>query len=190
MIISRNSLRSIPLTFPLPPSPIHSRHSSLWQVIGHEITHGFDDQGRQYDGTGSLVPWWSQETIEGFTAKAQCFINQYNNYTVPELIPILGEEDAHLNGKRTLGENIADNGGIREAVRAYIRSVESQGPEPRLPGLKEFSPEQMFFIFEAQVPKCTFIMSSMSSPGGLWAADSGRPPGPGENSPRIKLERV
>ena len=147
MIISRNLLRSIPLTFPLPPSPIHGRHTSLLQVIGHKITHGFDDQGRQYDGTGKLVPWWSQETIEGFTAKAMC----YNNYTLPELIPILGEEDAHLNGKRTLGENIADNGGIREAFRAYIQSVESQGPKPRLPGLQEISPEQMFFIFEAQV---------------------------------------
>ena len=87
-------------------------------MIGHEITHGFDDQGRQYDGTGSLAPWWSEETITAFGGKAQCFIDQYSNYTVPELIPILGEEDAHLNGENTQGENIADNGGIHESFRA------------------------------------------------------------------------
>ena len=121
------------------------------QVIGHEITHGFDDQGRQYDGTGSLAPWWSLETIEAFTVKAQCFIDQYSNYTVPELVPILGEEDAHLNGKMTQGENIADNGGIRESFRAYMRSVESQGAEAALPGLQQFTPEQMFFVSNAQV---------------------------------------
>ena len=121
------------------------------QVIGHEITHGFDDQGRQYDGTGSLSPWWSDETIAAFAGKAQCFIDQYGNYTVPELIPILGEEDAHLNGELTQGENIADNGGIHESFRAYQRSIESLGAEPALPGLTQFSPEQMFFISNAQV---------------------------------------
>ena len=121
------------------------------QVIGHEITHGFNDQGRQYDGTGSLAPWWSEETIAAFGGKAQCFIDQYSNYTVPELIPILGEEDAHLNGENTQGENIADNGGIHESFRAYMHSVESQGAEPALPGLTQFTPEQMFFISNAQV---------------------------------------
>ena len=120
-------------------------------MIGHEITHGFDDQGRQYDGTGSLAPWWSEETIAAFGGKAQCFIDQYSNYTVPELIPILGEEDAHLNGENTQGENIADNGGIHESFRAYQHSVESQGAEPALPGLTQFTPEQMFFISNAQV---------------------------------------
>ena len=120
-------------------------------MIGDEITHGFDDQGRQYDGTGSLAPWWSEETIAAFGGKAQCFIDQYSNYTVPELIPILGEEDAHLNGENTQGENIADNGGIHESFRAYQHSVESQGVEPALPGLTQFTPEQMFFISNAQV---------------------------------------
>lgn len=138
-------------------------------VIGHEITHGFDDQGRQYDGTGNASPWWSDSTIQNFAVEAQCFIDQYGNYTVPELIDVLGEEDAHvtkdfgkssylfyprlfqLNGKNTQGENIADNGGIRETYRAYLRSVESEGAEPRLPGLQQFSPEQLLFVSYAQV---------------------------------------
>ena len=153
-------------------------------MIGHEITHGFDDRGRQYDGSGSLVPWWSQQTIEGFTAEAQCFIDQYNNYSVPELVPILGEEDAHLNGKMTLGENIADNGGLREAFRAYTHSVESLGPEPALPGLQQFSPEQMFFISEAQVPLPDNFLPVFppdpATPGVVRAADPRLSPGPGE----------
>jgi len=130
--------------------PRYLNYGAMGMVIGHEITHGFDDQGRQYDGTGSLSPWWSSETIEAFSVQAQCFIDQYTNYTVPELEDILGE-DAHLNGKNTQGENIADNGGIHEAFRAYMHSVESEGEEPALPGLTQFTSEQMFFISNAQV---------------------------------------
>eukprot|EP00092_Neocalanus_flemingeri_P034170 GFUD01037162.1.p1 GENE.GFUD01037162.1~~GFUD01037162.1.p1 ORF type:complete len:770 (-),score=219.06 GFUD01037162.1:48-2252(-) len=130
--------------------PRYLNYGAMGMVIGHEITHGFDDQGRQYDGTGSLNPWWSPETIDAFSVQAQCFIDQYSNYTVPELEDILGE-DAHLNGKNTQGENIADNGGIHESFRAYMRSVESQGQEPALPGLTQFTSEQMFFISNAQV---------------------------------------
>lgn len=131
--------------------PRYLNYGAMGMVIGHEITHGFDDQGRQYDGTGSASPWWSEETIEAFSVQAQCIIDQYSNYTVPELVDILGEEDAHLNGKNTQGENIADNGGIHESFRAYMRSVESLGKEPSLPGLTQFTSEQMFFISNAQV---------------------------------------
>jgi len=131
--------------------PRYLNYGAIGMVIGHEITHGFDDQGRQYDGTGSASPWWSQETIEAFAVQAQCFIDQYGNYTVPELVDILGEEDAHLNGKNTQGENIADNGGIHESFRAYMRSVDNLGKEPSLPGLSQFTNEQMFFVSYAQV---------------------------------------
>ena len=71
-------------------------YGGIGVVIGHEITHGFDDSGRQYDGNGNALPWWSQESIDAFTERAQCFVNQYGNYSVPELIPILGEENAHV----------------------------------------------------------------------------------------------
>merc|ERR1719495_2036861 len=131
--------------------PRYLNYGAIGMVIGHEITHGFDDQGRQYDGTGSASPWWSQQTIEAFAVQAQCFIDQYGNYTVPELVDILGEEDAHLNGKNTQGENIADNGGIRESFRAYLNSLDSLGDEPALPGLETFTAKQMFFVSNAQV---------------------------------------
>jgi len=130
--------------------PRYLNYGAMGMVIGHEITHGFDDQGRQYDGTGNLQPWWSEETLQGFLERADCFIQQYSNYTVPELVDILGE-DAHLNGKNTQGENIADNGGLRESFRAYLKSIEAQGEEPALPGLEMFTPKQMFFVSNAQV---------------------------------------
>merc|ERR1712210_373940 len=132
--------------------PRYLNYGAMGMVIGHEITHGFDDQGRQYDGTGSLAPWWSEETIANFGGKAQCFIDQYSNYTVPELIPILGEEDAHLNGENTQGENIA---------------------EPALPGLTQFTPEQMFFISNAQV------WCEISTPEALLGQVLGDPHSPG-----------
>merc|ERR550519_762231 len=131
--------------------PRYLNYGAMGVVIGHEITHGFDDQGRQYDGTGNAKPWWSDSTIAAFSEKAQCFIDQYGNYTVPELIDILGEEDAHLNGKNTQGENVADNGGVHESFRAYMNSVAQLGPEPALPGLTQFTPDQMFFVSFSQV---------------------------------------
>ena len=81
-------------------------------VIGHEITHGYDDQGKQYDSTGSLSNWWKPETDDQFQKKAQCIEWQYGNYTVKQV-------NMTINGIATLGENIADNGGIREAYHAY-----------------------------------------------------------------------
>merc|ERR1712126_270984 len=128
--------------------PRYLNYGAMGMVIGHEITHGFDDQ-------------------------AQCFIDQYSNYTVPELIPILGEEDAHLNGENTQGENIADNGGIHESFRAYMHSIESQGAEPALPGLTQFTPEQMFFISNAQV------WCEISTPEHLLGQVLGHPHTPG-----------
>ena len=93
--------------------PRYLNYGAMGMVIGHEITHGFDDKGRQYDGTGSISPWWSEETIkvttsgsrlfnmlfimQAFSLQAQCFIDQYGNYTVPELVDILGEDDAHVS---------------------------------------------------------------------------------------------
>ena len=85
------------------------------QVIGHEITHGFDDQGRTFDSTGNLANWWERTTEENYLDKAQCIIWQYGNYTARPPVSI------NLNGINTQGENIADNGGIKEAYNAYQR---------------------------------------------------------------------
>ena len=88
-------------------------YGSIGWVIGHEITHGFDDQGRQYNYEGNLDNWWELETFIKFLNKTNCIIQQYGNYTVKEL------GNMNLNGITTQGENIADNGGIKEAYRAY-----------------------------------------------------------------------
>jgi len=135
-------------------NPKYLNYGSIGVVIGHEITHGFDDQGRQFDENGNANSWWDAETIEKFKVKAQCFVDMYGNYTVPELIPPLDAKDAHLNGIITQGENVADNGGVREGYRAYKnflkRSMEGK-EEPKLPGLQKYTNDQLFFISFAQV---------------------------------------
>lgn len=125
-------------------NPRYLNYGAIGVVIGHEITHGFDDQGRQYDGNGNAQQWWSDETIDKFTVQAQCFIDMYDSYLVPEI-------NKTLNGVLTQGENVADNGGLRESFRAYKNSVAELGPEAKLPGLTQFTPEQLFFVGYAQV---------------------------------------
>ncbi|KAJ1527249.1 hypothetical protein ONE63_008774 [Megalurothrips usitatus] len=120
-------------------------YGSVGVVIGHEMTHGFDDMGRQSDAQGNLAQWWSASTLETYLRKAQCIVQQYDSYRVPELDAMLGSV-ATVNGVTTQGENIADSGGLRLAYKAYQRFLQRSGPEPRLVGLEEFSPEQLFFL--------------------------------------------
>ena len=82
-------------------------------VIGHELTHGFDDQGRKFDGKGSLRDWWTESDAKAYEQRASCIAEQYSDYVVAG--------DTHLNGKLTLGENTADNGGVRLALMAARR---------------------------------------------------------------------
>ncbi|XP_047534024.1 phosphate-regulating neutral endopeptidase PHEX [Vanessa atalanta] len=114
-------------------------YGSLGTVLGHEITHGFDNFGRLFDKNGNLLPWWSNDTINSFVNKTQCFIDQYSSYYVPEI-------DQHVDGKKTLGENIADNGGVREALAALREHLRKNGPEPKLPGFEHLNSEQLFFL--------------------------------------------
>ncbi|RZC35967.1 Peptidase M13 N domain containing protein, partial [Asbolus verrucosus] len=118
--------------------PQYMNYAAIGYVVGHEITHGFDDMGRQFDKNGNLVDWWQPKTKEAFNAKAQCIIDQYGNITVPEI-------NLNLNGINTQGENIADNGGIKQAYLAYKKWVNDHAPERSLPGLP-YTPEQMFWI--------------------------------------------
>ncbi len=92
--------------------PKYMNYGGIGVVIGHEITHGFDDLGRQSDENGNLIDWWSDTTDKAFRERAQCFINQYGNFTATQV-------NLKLNGINTQAENIADNGGVQQSYRAY-----------------------------------------------------------------------
>ncbi|XP_021705832.1 endothelin-converting enzyme 2 [Aedes aegypti] len=114
-------------------------YGALGEVLGHELTHGFDNAGRHYDKYGNEKRWWSNHTLQEYDKRAQCLEEQYSSYYFPEA-------KAFINGTLTLGENIADNGGLREAFRAYKAYVKRNGPEPVLPGFEDFTHEQLLFI--------------------------------------------
>lgn len=122
--------------------PRYMNFGAIGLVIGHEITHGFDDEGRRFDLNGNLLNWWAKTTEKAFLGKAQCIIDQYGNFTEP----LTGLK---LNGVTTQGENIADNGGIKEAYFAYKNYVKQKGFEQTLPGLN-YTPNQLFWISAAQ----------------------------------------
>lgn len=110
-------------------------------VVGHELTHGFDDQGRQYDGDGNLRDWWTAKDEEEFKQRAQCLVNEYANFSP--------EPGVKLNGKLTLGENGADNAGIRLAYMALMNAIANGTVDKgKLDG---FTPQQRFFLGFAQV---------------------------------------
>ncbi|XP_057330914.1 neprilysin-2-like [Microplitis mediator] len=121
--------------------PKYLNYGGIGFVIGHEITHGFDDEGRQFNKDGNLVDWWAPSTEKKYLEKTKCIINQYGNYTVKEV-------GMNLNGINTQGENIADNGGVKEAYLAYREWADQHEPEPNLPGLP-YTPRQMFWISAA-----------------------------------------
>ncbi|HJU70757.1 MAG TPA: M13-type metalloendopeptidase [Paucimonas sp.] len=114
-------------------------YGGIGAVIGHEISHGFDDQGSQYDGLGNLRDWWSKEDHEKFNAKTAALIKQYDAYS-----PLPGY---HVNGNLTLGENIADNSGLAIAYKAYQLSLAGK----KAPLIDGFSGNQRFFTGFAQV---------------------------------------
>ncbi|TYZ66991.1 hypothetical protein PybrP1_012040 [[Pythium] brassicae (nom. inval.)] len=104
--------------------PAAANYARIGMVMGHELSHGFDDQGRNYDGTGALRKWWTASVSGDFTARAQCLSAQYSSFPVvtPDGV-LLG----NVNGDLTLGENIADNGGIHLAYQAYKLSQQPEG---------------------------------------------------------------
>ncbi len=114
-------------------------YGGIGAVIGHEMTHGFDDQGRQYDADGNLHDWWTPEDAKNFLAKAAVVINQFNNYTVLDTV--------HVNGELTQGENLADLGGINIAYEAFKKTAQGKG-DKKIDG---FTPDQRFFLSWAQV---------------------------------------
>jgi len=115
-------------------------YGGMGAVIGHEITHGFDDHGSKFDSNGNLKDWWSPEDLKNFQARAACVSDQFDAYVV--------DGDLHENGKLVLGESIADLGGLKIAYAAYEKSLAGK---PRPPEKDGFTPEQRFFLGWAQV---------------------------------------
>ncbi|XP_025992063.2 neprilysin-4 isoform X3 [Solenopsis invicta] len=146
--------------------PRSLNYGGIGVVIGHEITHGFDDKGRLFDKDGNLHRWWKDEAINGFHRRAQCLIDQYARYTVTEV-------GMQIDGVNTQGENIADNGGIKQAFRAYERWLHSNDrKDETLPGISATG-KQLFFLNFAQVwcgsmrPEATRnkLKTALHSPG-------------------------
>lgn len=116
-------------------------------MIGHEVTHAFDDNGSQFDENGNVEEWWEADTKERYNEKANCIVDQYSSYVVPDI-------DMNVNGNRTLSENIADMGGLKQAFRAYRNWESTTGlrpgfAEPMLPGVN-LDHHQLFFVSYAK----------------------------------------
>jgi len=111
-------------------------------VIGHELTHGFDDQGRRFDGQGNLVDWWTDADGKKFEELTRCEVDEYGNFS-----PLDGLK---LNGQLTLGENTADNGGVQLAYRAFLADAKRRGVDPDAKK-GTYTPAQEFFVAFGQV---------------------------------------
>ena len=152
-------------------------YGAIGAVIGHEMTHGFDDQGRQFDGEGNLRDWWTPDDATKYKAAAQRVVNQFNAYTVVD-------DSSHVNGRLTLGENIADLGGL---TVAYFAMEKALGNKPRTK-IDGFTPEQRFFLGWAQIwrglqrPEAELqnLKTNAHSPG-KWRVD-----GPLSNMPEFR----
>jgi putative endopeptidase len=125
--------------FFVPAAPDAVNYGAIGMVMGHELTHGFDDQGRKFDGRGNLREWWTPEVADAFSRRAACLVRQFDGY--------IATGDQHVNGKLTLGENIADQGGLKLAYAAYRGTRPSPVHVPRSDG---FTVDQQFFLSFAQ----------------------------------------
>ncbi|HEY2851069.1 MAG TPA: M13 family metallopeptidase, partial [Gemmatimonadaceae bacterium] len=152
-------------------------YGAMGAVIGHEMTHGFDDQGRQFDKDGNLKDWWTKEDAAKYTAQSDKIVKQFNAYTVLD-------SATHVNGELTLGENTADFGGLTVAYYAMERAL-GNSPRTKIDG---FTPEQRFFLAWAQVwreldrPEAlrAQVYSNEHAPG-IWRVN-----GPLSNMPEFK----
>jgi putative endopeptidase len=114
-------------------------YGGIGAVIGHEMTHGFDDEGAQYDAHGNLRNWWTDDDLKNFKERAACIEREFDSFNVAD--------DLHENGKLVLGESIADLGGLTIAHMAFDRTPEAQSGE----AADGFTPEQRFFLSFARI---------------------------------------
>jgi putative endopeptidase len=126
-------------------------YGGIGAVIGHEMTHGFDDQGRQYDANGNLNDWWTKEDAQKFVDKANVVVKQFDSYVVLDTV--------HVKGELTLGENLADLGGIAIAYEAFKKTTQGKGNDK----IDGFTPDQRFFMSWAQVWRANTRPEEMAS---------------------------
>jgi len=132
-------------------NPDYMNYATLGTVIGHELTHGFDDTGRNFDANGEFNNWWSNSTFEEYDRRAQCYVDQYSEFYIES-----DGEKYNVDGELTLGENIADNGGIARAYEAWQLSMKKNQEMAKknnmsLPGLEGFTFDQLFYISFGQL---------------------------------------
>ncbi|KAF3763247.1 endothelin-converting enzyme 1 [Cryphonectria parasitica EP155] len=123
-----------------PSVPKYLSYGAFGAVAGHELSHAFDSSGRNYDQNGNYTDWWDNSTIDAFKTKTDCFVEQYSNYSIPTK-----DGPLHVNGKLTLGENIADAGGLTAAFQSW-QQRDDEKADLQLPGLQHFTKEQVFFL--------------------------------------------
>jgi endothelin-converting enzyme/putative endopeptidase len=129
-------------------SPLYDPHATdaenyghIGGIVGHELTHGFDDQGSQFDGNGNLADWWTADDKKKFEAMTDCEVKEYGGFTAVD--------DVKLNGKLTLGENTADNGGLRLAYLAFLADAKRKNID--LTAKQDgYAPIQQFFLAHGQ----------------------------------------
>jgi putative endopeptidase len=125
-----------------PNSTDAENYGHMGSVVGHELTHGFDDQGRKFDGNGNLSDWWTADDAKKFEAMTDCEVKEYGGFTAID--------DVKLNGKLTLGENTADNGGLRLALMALEADAARKSIDLTAKDASGFTPVQQFFLAHAQ----------------------------------------
>ena len=118
-------------------------YGAIGVVIGHELTHGFDDQGRKYDAVGNLKDWWTAEDGKAFEERANCTAEEYSSFVAVKD----DKGEVHLNGKLTLGENTADNGGLKLAYMALMNIIGNTQVKP----IDGYTPQQRFFLAYGQI---------------------------------------
>jgi len=133
-------------------------------VIGHELSHAFDDQGHRFDGLGNMRNWWTNQDENNYHERAACFVRQYSNYTA------VG--DVKVDGQLTLGENIADNGGLQLSSRAFEGALQDREGKAQTK-IDGYTPEQRFFLGWAQW-RCMNVTDKTAR---VWATTDGHSPG-------------
>jgi len=130
--------------------PDYINYGFIGSIIGHELTHAFDNSGRLFDANGVYRNWWTNSTTNQFENLSTCFIEQYDQYKM-----VVNDEEINIDGKQTLGENLADNGGINRSLEAWKLSRKDKKKfnerNKALPGLSDFTAEQLFYVSFGQI---------------------------------------